>query len=78
MMKTNLRSIRIKGHRTNIERYRKLLTGRLTKVERQYVLRRIAEERAEIKDLEDRANDLSSSPRLALDQNQLSEREMPA
>jgi hypothetical protein len=59
---TNLSSIRIKVHRANIDRYRKLLAGRLTRVEREYVMRRIAEERAAIKRLEDVAHDAPASP----------------
>ena len=47
-------SIRVQAHRANIERYRKLLAGRLTRVEREYIMRRIAEERAELRSLEDR------------------------
>jgi hypothetical protein len=50
-------SIRMQAHRDNIERYRKLLAGRLTRIEREYVMRRIAEERAELKRLEDAADD---------------------
>jgi hypothetical protein len=52
----------MKAYRANIDRYRKLLTGRLTRVEREYIMRRIAEERAEIKDLEDAGDDSASSP----------------
>jgi hypothetical protein len=46
-------SIRMQAHRANIERYRRLLAGRLTRIEREYIMRRIAEERAEMKCLED-------------------------
>jgi hypothetical protein len=45
-------SVRMQAHRANIERYRKLLAGRLTRVEREYIMRRIAEERAELRRLE--------------------------
>jgi len=75
-MKTDLSSIRIKAHRTNIDRYRKLLADRLTRVEREYVMRRIAEERAEIQRLEDAEDDSSSS--ISSHQNPLAEREIRA
>jgi hypothetical protein len=45
-------SIRLQAHRANIDRYRKLLAGRLTRVEREYIMRRIAEERAAMRCLE--------------------------
>jgi hypothetical protein len=51
-------SIRMQAHRGNIERYRKILAGRLTRIEREYVMRRIAEERAALKRLEDAADDM--------------------
>ncbi len=38
-------AIRVKAHQGNIERYRKLLAGRLSQVEREYIMRRIADER---------------------------------
>ena len=73
-MKTDLSSIRIKAHRANIDRYRKLLAGRPTRVERQYVMRRIAEERAE--HLEDAADvAAASAPSFP---NLLAEREIRA
>ena len=75
-MKTDLRCIRIKAHRTNIDRYRKLLADRLTRVEREYVMRRIAEERAEIQRFEDAEDDSSSS--ISSHQNPLAEREIRA
>jgi hypothetical protein len=53
-------SIRVQAHRANIERYRKLLAGRLTSVERQYIMRRIAEERAEMRRLEDASGDTAA------------------
>ena len=58
---TDLSSIRIKAHQANIDRYRKLLAGRLTRVEREYVMRRIAEERAEIRRLEDALDDIATT-----------------
>jgi len=45
-------SIHARAHRSNIERYRRLLAGRLTLVEREYVMRRIAEERAALARIE--------------------------
>ena len=59
---TDLNGVRIKAHQANINRYRKLLAGRLTRVEREYVMRRIAEERAEIRRLEDAAADTAARP----------------
>jgi hypothetical protein len=46
MMTELISSIRMQAHRANIERYRRLLAGRLTRIEREYVMRRIAEERS--------------------------------
>ena len=46
-------SIRMQAHRANLERYRKLLVGKLTRVEREYIRRRIAEEQAEMRRLAD-------------------------
>jgi len=51
------RSIYKQARRANIERYRKLLAGRLNRVEREYIMRRIAEERARIRCLEDSSSD---------------------
>lgn len=51
-------SARIHAHVRNIERYRRLLATQLTDIERQYVKRRISEERAAIRALKRR----SSSP----------------
>jgi hypothetical protein len=75
-MMTDLSGIRIKAHLANIERYRKLLAGRLTRVEREYVMRRIAEERAEIKRLEDAADEIAPSHSVSV--NPLADREMKA
>ena len=69
-------SIRMQAHRANIERYRKLLAGRLTRVEREYVMRRIAEERAGLRRLEDGADDRPAPPWCA--GNPLAEREQRA
>jgi hypothetical protein len=40
------------GHRRNLERYHWLLGSKLTELERQYILNRIAEETAELERLE--------------------------
>jgi hypothetical protein len=42
---TDLDSVRIAVHQNNINRYRRLLQTKLTEIERQYVERRLAEER---------------------------------
>jgi hypothetical protein len=76
MMTELISSIRMQAHRANIERYRKLLAGRLTRVEREYVMRRIAEEKVELKRLEDAAEDLTAPP--SGDDNPLAEREKRA
>jgi hypothetical protein len=55
-------SIRIQAHRANIERYRSLLASEITRVEREYVMRRIAEERAALRRLEQNAAGASPSP----------------
>jgi hypothetical protein len=60
MMTELISSIRMQAHRANIERYRRLLAGRLTRIEREYVMRRIAEEKVELKRLEDAAEDLTA------------------
>ncbi|MFZ5690652.1 MAG: hypothetical protein ACOY5F_05295 [Pseudomonadota bacterium] len=43
---------RIRGHKANLDRYARLLATNLTELERQYIHRRIAEERAAISRLE--------------------------
>jgi hypothetical protein len=75
-MMTDLSSIRIKAHQANIDRYRKLLAGRLTRVEREYVMRRIAEERAAIRRLEDAADNTAASRSISV--NPLADREIHA
>ena len=69
-------SIRLQAHRANIERYAKLLAGRLTRVEREYVMRRIAEERAELRRLADAAE--NTPARLAFAIKPLAERKKRA
>lgn len=44
-------AIRILAHRRNIDRYRALLRTKLTTLERDFILRRIAEEEAEVRSL---------------------------
>jgi len=43
---------RIRGHQANLERYARMLPTNLTELERQYIHRRIAEERGAIAKLE--------------------------
>jgi hypothetical protein len=43
------------SHRRNIERYSRLLATELTALERQYLHKRIAEEHAQLKQLEKRS-----------------------
>jgi len=76
-MKIDLNSIRIKAHWANIDRYRKMLAGTLTRVEREYVMRRIREERAEIRHLEDAADGIGASAS-SFPPNLLAEREIRA
>jgi hypothetical protein len=42
----------VRGHRLNIERYCRLLATELTDLERQYLHKRIAEEHAQLEQLE--------------------------
>jgi hypothetical protein len=76
MMTELISSIRMQAHRANIERYRRLLAGRLTRIEREYVMRRIAEERAGLKSLENAADDMSAPA--CDDDSPLAEREKRA
>lgn len=73
---TDVSTISIKAHRANIDRYRKLLAGKLTRVERDYIMRRIAEERAEIRRLEDAVDERVPNSIVAI--NPLADREMQA
>jgi len=52
---SNERTTRILAHRQNINRYRALLRTELTTLERDFVVRRIVEEQAEIERGFDRA-----------------------
>jgi len=47
---------RVRGHRQNIERYCRLLATELTDLERQYLHKRIAEEYAQLEQLETAAS----------------------
>jgi hypothetical protein len=42
----------VRGHRRNIERYCRLLATELTELERQYLHKRIAQEQAQLEQLE--------------------------
>jgi hypothetical protein len=44
----DLQSDRVETHRRNLDRYSRLLTTELTVAEREYIHKRIAEERAEL------------------------------
>jgi hypothetical protein len=50
-MKIDYRTARMRTHRRNIQRYGRLLATELSDLERQYLHRRIAEERAELEQL---------------------------
>jgi hypothetical protein len=49
----DFRTAKILGHRRNIQRYARLLAGELTELERQYLHKRIAEEQAELEQLQE-------------------------
>ncbi|MGN6308634.1 MAG: hypothetical protein ACTHNN_03655 [Xanthobacteraceae bacterium] len=48
---TSLRAVKIRAHRDNIQRYKRILTTGLTELERQFVTRRLAEEQSAIREL---------------------------
>ena len=52
---SDLTTIQIVAHRRNIDRYRALLRTELTKLERDFIVRRIAEEEAELRTLRTQA-----------------------
>ena len=52
---SDLTTIQIVAHRRNINRYRALLRTELTKLERDFIVRRIAEEEAELRTLRTQA-----------------------
>ncbi len=51
-MMTDMIAARIRAHQANIRRYSRLLATQLTDLERQYIHRRIAEERRELEQLQ--------------------------
>ena len=51
MNMTDEQLMRLKAHRNNIHRYRRLLTGNLTEHERQFVERRLTEEQSATHDI---------------------------
>ncbi len=51
-MMTNETSARVRTHRNNILRYRKLLESKLIEHERQYIQRRIVEEQSALEALD--------------------------
>ena len=52
---------RVRGHRRNIQRYCRLLATELTDLERQYLHKRIAEEYAQLEQLEKAASPRDTS-----------------
>jgi hypothetical protein len=48
----DLRAIRLRTHARNVQRYRRLLQTQLTELERDFVNRRLAEERRAIEELQ--------------------------
>jgi hypothetical protein len=63
---SELDAVRIAVHQNNISRYRRLLRTKLTEIERQYVERRLAEERQSLDLLlARRANQKIASPKPA-------------
>jgi hypothetical protein len=65
----DFQAAKILGHRRNLDRYHWLLSTELTEHERQYIQRRIAEERAELERLELSAEqqDSPASPNAAIE-----------
>ena len=51
-MKVDYLDAKIQSHRANLQRYARLLATPLTELEREYLRKRIAEERAEVANLE--------------------------
>jgi hypothetical protein len=49
---TDIKTVIARVHRANIGRYERLLRTRLTPVERQFVMRRLAEEKLELRRLQ--------------------------
>jgi hypothetical protein len=65
-MMTDVIIARIHAHRSNIQRYVRLLVTELTETERRYIHKRIAEERSELERLEARRMVSSRPPRRSL------------
>jgi hypothetical protein len=51
-MKTDYLNAKIQSHRANLQRYARLLATQLTELEREYLHKRIEEERAEVASLD--------------------------
>lgn len=62
---TDLKRTLVRVHERNINRYLRLLRTKLTKLERDFVMRRLAEERLEIARLTARESAIASSRPLA-------------
>ena len=62
---TDQRAVRIRAHQMNLNRYCHLLAGRLTDVEREFLHKRIAEERLELERIL-RESGADSNPALAI------------
>jgi hypothetical protein len=58
---TAMETTLLRVHQRNIERYRRLLRTRLTKLERDFVMRRLAEEQGEIARLKARGDALGAA-----------------
>jgi hypothetical protein len=63
---------RVRSHRRNIERYCRLLATELTDLERQYLHKRIAEEQAQLEQLEKAASRRNASAGNTLDEQMAS------
>jgi 5-bromo-4-chloroindolyl phosphate hydrolysis protein len=57
----DLKTAQVRRHRQNIARYGRLLATELTDLERQYLHKRIAEEYAQLKQLEKAASQANAS-----------------
>jgi hypothetical protein len=68
-------SARVRRHRQNIERYCRLLATELTDLERQYLHKRIAEEYAQLEQLEKAASRGNASAGYTCDEQTASSRQ---
>ena len=59
-------TVKMRGHRQNIERYCRLLATELTDLERQYLHKRIAEEHAQLERLEKSKEEQQSEVRFII------------